>query len=98
MDRRGFIAAAASAVLWPGVARAQQGSGNRISRIGVLWHAANAEQEKVYLDVLTKAFADLGYFDKKNAQFLHKFPAEIPERFRALARELVEDKVDVILR
>ena len=97
MDRRGFIAAAASAVLWPGVARAQQGSGNRISRIGVLWHAANAEQEKVYLDVLTKAFADLGYFDKKNAQLLHKFPAEIPERFRALARELVEDKVDVII-
>jgi putative ABC transport system substrate-binding protein len=63
----------------------------------VLWHAANADQEKIYLDVLTKAFADLGYVDQKNIRLLHKFPAENPERFRTLARELVEDKVDVII-
>ncbi len=97
MKRREFITIATGAAMWPFSARAQRSTGSKVSKIGVLWHAANADQEKVYLDVLVKAFGDLGYVEGKNAQFLHKFPAEQPERFRTLARELVEDKVDVIV-
>jgi putative ABC transport system substrate-binding protein len=46
---------------------------------------------------LTKAFNDLGYVEGKNLELEHRFPAEQPERFRTLARELVESKVDVIV-
>src|SRR5436190_8241606 len=84
-----------AATIWPLAATAQQAK--KVPRIGVLWHAANAEQEDVYLSVVTKAFADLGYVDGKNIQLEHRFPAEQPDRFRALAREFVETNVDVIL-
>jgi putative ABC transport system substrate-binding protein len=95
MERRKFIGIAALGAAWPLVARAQQNVTN--ARVGVLWHASNADEEKVYLDVLTKAFSDLGYIEGKNIEFLHRFPAEQPERFRTLARELAADKVDAIV-
>src|SRR5215217_2502352 len=96
MRRRDFIALISGiAASWPFAARAQQA--NKVPRIGVLWHAANAEQEDVYLTVVTKAFADLGYVDGKNVQLEHRFPDEQPDRFRAFARELVESKVDAII-
>ena len=95
MLRRNFIALAASVIAYPFAVRAQQS--RKIPRVGVLWHAANAEEEDVYLRVLTNAFSDLGYVEGKNIELIHRFPAEQPERFRALARELVESKVDVIV-
>ncbi len=66
-------------------------------RVGVLWHAANAKQEEEYLGALTKAFHELGYFEGKNIELDHRFPAEQPDRFRTLAQELAESKVDVIV-
>jgi putative tryptophan/tyrosine transport system substrate-binding protein len=66
-------------------------------RVGVLWHAASAEAEEEYLGALTKAFHELGYFEGKNIDLEHRFPAEQPERFRALAHDLAESKVDVIV-
>jgi putative ABC transport system substrate-binding protein len=63
----------------------------------VLWHAGSAEEEDVYLSVLVKAFHDLGYDEGKNIHFDHRFPAENPERFQILARELVDAKPDVII-
>jgi putative tryptophan/tyrosine transport system substrate-binding protein len=96
MRRRDFIVLfGGAATVWPLAAQAQQA--RRIPRIGVLWHAANAEEEDVYLSVVTKAFADLGYVDGKNIQLVHRFPAEQPDRFRAFARELVDSKVDAII-
>ncbi|UVO27033.1 ABC transporter substrate-binding protein [Bradyrhizobium arachidis] len=98
MRRRDFIILFGSAVTaWPPAALAQQTHTKKIPRVGVLWHAANAEQEDVYLRVVTKAFADLGYVDGKNILLEHRFPAEQPDRFRAFAREFAESKVDVIL-
>jgi putative ABC transport system substrate-binding protein len=44
-----------------------------------------------------KAFNDLGYVEGKNIHLDHRFPAENPERFRTLARELVDEKPDVII-
>ena len=97
MKRRQFITLiGGAAAAWPVAARAQQ-SRNRIPVVGVLWHAGSAEEEDVYLSVLVKAFNDLGYFEGKNIHLEHRFPAEKPERFRTLARELVEPKPDVII-
>ena len=75
--------------------RAQQRKA--VPRVGVLWHAANAKAEEEYLGALTKAFHELGYFEGKNIELDHRFPAEQPERFRSLAQELAESKVDVIV-
>jgi putative ABC transport system substrate-binding protein len=95
MKRRDFVVGFCAAATWPFAARAQQPK--KIPRIGVLWHAANADEEDVYLSVLTKAFGDLGYVDGKSIQLEHRFPDEQPDRFRAFAREFVETKVDAIV-
>lgn len=98
MERRKFIAIAAIGAALPLMARAQQNlTIAKITRVGVLWHASNADEEKIYLDVLTEAFSDLGYVEGKNIEFLHRFPAERPERFQTFARELAEEKVDAIV-
>jgi putative ABC transport system substrate-binding protein len=91
-----LIGTSASLLCAPAIpARAQQRKA--MPRVGVLWHAANAKQEGDYLVALTRAFHDLGYFEGKNIELDHRFPAEQPERFRALAQELAESKVDVIV-
>ena len=97
MRRREFIVLlGGTATGWPLAARAQQSS-KGIPVVGVLWHAASAEEEDVYLSVLVKAFNDLGYVEGKNIRFEHRFPAEKPDRFQTMARELVDLKPDVII-
>jgi ABC-type uncharacterized transport system substrate-binding protein len=81
--------------IWPRAVRAQPL--RKPPRVGVLWHAGSAEEEDFYLRILIKAFIDLGYVEGKTIEFEHRFPAEQPERFRALAHNLVESKVDVIV-
>lgn len=96
MQRREIITLlSGAALMWPLTARAQQVK--RVPRVGVLWHAGSAEEEEVYLNALRNGFRDLGYIEGKNLNLEHRFPAEQPERFRALALELVEAKVDVIV-
>ena len=91
LKRRLFVAAAAAT---PFAARAQT---KKVPRVGVLWHAANAEEESDYLPVVEKAFADLGYVDGKTVELLHRFPAEQTAQFHAMARELAAANVDVIV-
>jgi putative ABC transport system substrate-binding protein len=66
-------------------------------RIGVLWHAGSAEEEKIPLGGLVEGFRNLGYVDGKNILLEHRFPNELPERFVSLAAELVQLKVDVLI-
>jgi putative ABC transport system substrate-binding protein len=97
MQRREFITLVGGATAaWPLAARAQQSAG-KIPVVGVLWHAGNTEEEDAYLSVLVKAFNDLGYVEGKNIHLDHRFPAENPDRFRTLARELVDAKPDIII-
>ena len=94
MKRRTFGMLAGGAATWPVSAIAQQ---KKVPRIGILWHAADANEESDYLPVVEKAFADLGYVNGKTVELLHRFPAEQPERFRAMAKELADSRVDVIV-
>jgi putative tryptophan/tyrosine transport system substrate-binding protein len=97
MRRRQFITLiGGAAAAWPLATRAQQSS-NKIPLVGVLWHAASAEEEDVYLSPLRKAFTDLGYIEGKNIILDNRFPAENPDRFRTLAKELVDEKPDVVI-
>jgi len=96
MQRREIITLLGGvALVWPITALAQQIK--KVPRVGVLWHAGSAEEEEVYLSALRKGFRDLGYVEGKNLELENRFPAEQPERFRELALELVESKVDVIV-
>jgi putative tryptophan/tyrosine transport system substrate-binding protein len=97
MKRRQFITlVGGAAAVWPFAAGAQQ-STNKVPVVGVLWHAGSAEEEDVYLTVLVKALHDLGYVEGRNLRLEHRFPAEIPDRFRTLAQELVGLKPDAII-
>jgi len=95
--RRDFITLlGGAAAVWPLPAHSQQSSG-KMPVIGVLWHAGSAEEEDVYLSVLVKAFNDLGYVEGKNIHLEHRFPAENPDRFQTMARELVDLKPNAII-
>jgi putative tryptophan/tyrosine transport system substrate-binding protein len=95
--RRKFIAAlGGTALAWPLAARAQK-SAEKVPRVGVLWHAGSAEEEQPYFGALQAGFRDLGYVEGQNIRLEHRFPGEQPDRFRTLAQELVESKVDAIV-
>jgi len=66
-------------------------------RIGVLWHAASAEEEAVYLDALREGLAGLGHIEGLNIVLENRFPAEKSERFVSLAAELAQLKPDVLV-
>jgi len=93
--RREFIALLGGAAAWPLAASAQQST--KLPRIGVLWHAGSAEQEGSNFTELVKGFTDLGYVDGRNIILEHRFPNELPDRFKNMAAELVDSKVDVLI-
>jgi putative ABC transport system substrate-binding protein len=95
MRRREFIAVIGGATAWPLVARAQQS--RKIPKVGVLWHARNENEEAITLGALRKGLNDLGYVEGKNIELENLFAEEHYERLNALATELVEAKVDVIV-
>src|ERR1051326_2221214 len=96
MRRRQFITVLGSTfAAGPLVARAQQTA--RIPRIGVLWHAGSAEEEGRYFTGLIDGLLEHGYTDGLNIILEHRFPNEMPHRFRRMAAELVSLKVDVLI-
>jgi putative tryptophan/tyrosine transport system substrate-binding protein len=99
MRRREFITllggSAGHAVLSPRIARAEVARSK--PRVGMLWHAGNADEEALYLTAFRQGLADLGYFEGRNIIVEHRFPAEQPERFRAMAAELSQLKPDVLV-
>jgi putative tryptophan/tyrosine transport system substrate-binding protein len=95
MKRRAFMTLLGGMVAaWPLVARGQP---PRLRTIGVLWHAANAEEEAVYLGALRQGLADFGYVEGQNIILENRFPAEKWERFLSLATELVQLKPDLMV-
>lgn len=95
MRRREFLALTAGALIWPAAGDAQ--TARKVPVIGILWHAANAEEEKAFSTPLRAGFADLGYVEGRTIRFEDRYPAETPELFDKMAAELVALKVDVIV-
>jgi putative ABC transport system substrate-binding protein len=95
MRRREFITVLGSAAAWPLHSHAQQKQ--RLPVVGVLWHAGSAEEEEVYLTVVQRAFRDLGYFEGRDIELKHRFPAENPALFESQARELSNLRVNLII-
>jgi putative tryptophan/tyrosine transport system substrate-binding protein len=53
-------------------------------------------KDRIYTGLL-EGFRDLGYVDGRNIILEHRFPNEMPERFRSMSAELVALKVDVLV-
>ena len=96
MRRREFITlVGGAAAAWPLTSRAQQLS--KVPRVGYLWHTAKAVDDEPYFTAVIEGFKRLGYVDGRNIILEHRFPNELPERFRAMAAELVSLKCDVLM-
>jgi len=74
MRRREFIAFLGAAIVWPLAARGQDRG--HIPKIGVLWHAANAEEEAPFFGSLIEGFRNLGYREG-HIVLEHRFPDEL---------------------
>jgi putative ABC transport system substrate-binding protein len=96
MRRREFILLIGGALAAaPGIAQAQPGK--KIPTVAYLWHAGSAKEESPYYEALLEGFSRLGYIDGRDFRLLHRFPNEMPERFRSMAAELVSMNVDVLM-
>jgi ABC-type uncharacterized transport system substrate-binding protein len=99
MRRREFIASiggAATSIAWPRAARAQQGE--RIRRIGALQGLAESDPEwPRRFGAFKQRLQELGWNEGRNVAFEFRFADGKPERLPALAAELVQANVDVII-
>jgi putative tryptophan/tyrosine transport system substrate-binding protein len=65
-------------------------------RLGVLWHANRAEEEKGPLIMFRRALKAVGYVEGENINVEHRFPNEEPVLFKQYAEELAALKPDVM--
>src|SRR5437762_629013 len=90
MRRRDFMSLAASGLMWPLAAQAQQ---PKLPRIGVLV-VANPEP---FWSVFRAGLRDHGYIEGQNITFEFRSADGKPNLLRELAAELVRLKVDIIV-
>jgi putative tryptophan/tyrosine transport system substrate-binding protein len=96
MNRREFITIFGTvAIALPNRGNAQVSA--KIPKVGMLWHAGSAEEEGAYFASLTGGFKDLGYVEGRTILFEHRYAHEQYDRFPALAQELVDLKIDVLM-
>ncbi len=99
MKRRDFITllgGAAASIAWPAMARAQQPV--RVRKIGLLQGLAASDPDwQRRLAAFRQGLADLGWVEGRNVVFEYRFADAKPERLPALAAELVQAKVEVIV-
>jgi putative tryptophan/tyrosine transport system substrate-binding protein len=94
--RREFIAALGGAVVWPVVARAQQGE--RMRRIGVLVSAVEGDPRGLeYVTAFAQGLAELGWTVGRNVRIEYRWGGGDLDRFRRYAAELVALAPDVVL-
>jgi len=66
-------------------------------KIGILWHAANLEEEAVMFGPLSQGLRELGYVEGRNVVFEHTYVDEKYELFPSRSQELLDRKVDLIV-
>ena len=93
MKRREFIAAiGGAAAVWPFAVRAQQPATPVIGYLGI-----GSPDTEVSLAAFRQGLSEAGYAEGQSVTILYRWAEGNPERFPALAAELVMLKVNVIL-
>jgi hypothetical protein len=87
-----LLGGATATPVWSRVAHAQRAG--RVPTVGVLWYERRGRRP--YFTALI-GFSALGYIEGRNIKFEHRFPNEMPERFKSMAAELVSLNVDVLV-
>jgi len=96
MRRREFITLLGGAAAWPLALRAQQTT--KVARIGFLTTGAlDHAATQVALNAFHQGLREFGYIDGQNILVVIRAAGSKIERFPALAKELVDLKVDVIV-
>jgi putative tryptophan/tyrosine transport system substrate-binding protein len=96
VKRREFITLLGGAAAWPLAAHAQQSE--RMRRIGVLQGLAESDPEwPRRFGAFKQRLQELGWTEGRNVAFELRFAGGKPERLPALATDLVQANVDVIL-
>jgi putative ABC transport system substrate-binding protein len=94
MKRRAFITLlGGAAAAWPLAARAQQGE--RTRQIGVMW--AGPPGPNPFHSALLRGLEDVGYVESRNISITTRYAGGRLDRLPAIARELVDLKIDVII-
>jgi hypothetical protein len=98
MRRREFIVFLGSAATaWPIVGQAQQAA-DRVRVVGILqWLTASDPEWRRRFDAFKQSLRQLGWSEGQNIVFESRFADAKPERLAALAAELVQANVDVIV-
>jgi len=94
MDRRTFVGSGVMLVAMPLAARAQQSG--RVYRIGIL-ESIPAAQNAANLDALRRGLRERGYVEGRNLVIEYRSTEGRAERFPALASELANRNVDLIV-
>ena len=92
---RGYILAALLLVVAGGSPDAW--ADGKLPVVGVLWHAANAEEEAAFRGPLREGLEKLGYIAGKTIVFDECYAAENSEKFKSCAAELVAHNADVLI-
>jgi putative tryptophan/tyrosine transport system substrate-binding protein len=97
MKRRDFIKlACVTGVAWPLAALAQKG--DQLRRLGLLMpFPQNDPAAQHFFDAFAKGLQELGWFEGKSITYDMRYSEGTPERLPALAADLVQAKVDVLV-
>lgn len=95
MRRREFIGTGVMAGLWPFPSGAQQQPRPVIGILGLV--SPEAKQVQLNLAAFREGLAETGYIESKNIAIEYRWAERRVERMPALAAELVQRKVDVIV-
>ena len=90
IGRRDLFAILIGAVLAPTNALAQEAQ--KVWKVGILWHAANLQQEMVMYQPFDEGMRDLGYVEGSNVRFYHTFVDEKFELFQGNTKKLVDER------
>lgn len=93
IERRQFLIASCALLAAPFDALAQ--SEGRLRRVGMLW-ASSREGVASEMETFVSRLRELGHVPGKNLEFVARFAAGVPSRLPILARELLEEKVEVV--
>src|SRR5262245_8554422 len=93
MRRREFLALLGAVAAWPRVSHAQQPAAPVIGFLG----ASSADRSKIRLTAFRQGLGDAGFVEGQNVTVEYRCAEDRNERLPALAAELVERKVALIV-